>query len=123
MTVCRDCCCGSRSKHPAVDHDRQLARLRVELAPGHRVRTSLCLDVCAQSNVLVVQPDPAARRAGARPVWFGLVLDDTVLGDIVGWIRAGGPGRAPMSAALELSVITAPRPGGIDASPALPGTP
>jgi len=108
VTVCRDCCCGSLSKHPAVDHDAQVDRLRTELGTAHRVRTSLCLDVCAQSNVLVVQPAPEARRQGARPVWFGLVLDDLVLGDIVGWVRSGGPGRARMSAALELSVIPAP---------------
>ncbi|KUL31991.1 MULTISPECIES: hypothetical protein [Actinoplanes] len=111
MTVCRDCCCGSVGKHPTVDHAAQVDRLTAELAPGHRVRTSLCLDVCAQSNVLVVQPAPEARRAGARPVWFGLVLDDLVLDDVVGWVRSGGPGRAEMSAALELSVIAPPVPG------------
>ncbi|MFC3990076.1 hypothetical protein [Actinoplanes siamensis] len=108
MTVCRDCCCGNPGKHPAVDHDAQIERLRSALGPAHRVRTSLCLDVCAQSNVLVVQPAPEARRRGARPVWFGLVLDDVVLDDIAGYVRAGGPGRAPMSPMLELSVITAP---------------
>ncbi|MEV6343020.1 hypothetical protein [Actinoplanes sp. NPDC051851] len=108
MTVCRDCCCGSPSKYPAVDHDAQLERLRAALAPEHRIRTSLCLDVCAQANVIVVHPEPSARRAGARPVWFGLVLDDTVLGDIEAWVRAGGPGRAPMPPVLELSVISPP---------------
>ena len=105
LTVCRDCCCGSRKKHPQVDHDWQLERLRAELAPAHRVRTSLCLDVCAQSNVLVVHPSPAARRRGARPVWFGLVLSDEVAEDIAAWVRAGGPGVAPLPAVLELSVI------------------
>ncbi|BCJ46949.1 hypothetical protein GCM10010168_35310 [Actinoplanes ianthinogenes] len=108
VTVCRDCCCGSLSKHPAVDHDRQLERLRAALAPAHQVRTSLCLDACSQSNVLVVQPAPEARRRGARPVWFGLVLDDLVLDDITAWVAAGGPGRAEMSAMLELSRITPP---------------
>lgn len=72
------------------------------------MRVSDCLDVCAQSNVVVVQPSPAARGAGARPVWFGLVLDDTVVDDIVAWVGNGGPGRAPISDALRLSVI--PRP-------------
>lgn len=108
MTVCRDCCCGNVSKHPAVDHQGQIERLRAALGPEVRVRTSLCLDVCAQSNVLVVQPAPEARREGARPVWFGLVLDDLVLDDIAGWVKAGGPGRADLSAVLELSVITPP---------------
>ncbi|MEU8663816.1 hypothetical protein [Actinoplanes philippinensis] len=108
MTVCRDCCCGSRTKHPEVDHDAQLDGLRAALEPVHRVRPSLCLDVCSQSNVMVVQPGSAARRRGARPVWFGLVLDDAVVGDLVAWIRSGGPGVAELPAVLELSVITPP---------------
>ncbi|MEU4562753.1 hypothetical protein AB0F72_30615 [Actinoplanes sp. NPDC023936] len=108
MTVCRDCCCGSLRKHPSTDHDAQLGALRAGLEPDHRVRVSQCLDVCAQSNVVVVQPDPAARRAGAKPVWFGLVHDDAVLGDLMTWVRAGGPGVAPIPAVLELSVITPP---------------
>ncbi|MET0419330.1 MAG: hypothetical protein ABW022_25235 [Actinoplanes sp.] len=108
MTVCRDCCCGSASKHPTVDHDAQLERLRAALAPQHRVRTSQCLDACAQSNVMVVHPTPAARRGGAQPVWFGLVLDEAIVADVVGWVRAGGPGVAEIPAPLELSVIEAP---------------
>ncbi len=108
VTVCRDCCCGSVRKHPEVDHDGQLTVLRSALEPGHRVRTSLCLDVCAQSNVIVVHPRPDARRAGARPVWFGLVLDDDVLDDLTGWIEAGGPGVADLPPILELSVIAPP---------------
>ena len=108
LTVCRDCCCGSRAKHPGVDHDAQLDELRAALAPRHRVRTSQCLDVCEQSNVLVVHPAPAARRGGARPVWFGLVLGDEVLADIAGWVDAGGPGVADLPAPLALSVIPAP---------------
>ncbi|GIE30387.1 hypothetical protein Ait01nite_034320 [Actinoplanes italicus] len=105
VTVCRDCCCGSLRKHPSVDHDAQLTALRANLEPHHRVRTSDCLDVCAQSNVIVVQPAPGARREGARPVWFGLVLDDAVLSDLMAWVRAGGPGVEPLPPVLELSVI------------------
>lgn len=108
LTVCRDCCCGSRTKHPGVDHDAQVDSLREALEPAHRVRTSLCLDACSQSNVMVVQPSPAARRRGARPVWFGLVLDDAVVDDLVTWIRAGGPGAATLPPVLELSVIAPP---------------
>jgi hypothetical protein len=108
VTVCRDCCCGNGAKHPTVDHDAQLRRLGAALTPGHRLRTSLCLDACAEANVMVVHPRPDARRRGARPVWFGLVLDDAVLADIEAWVIAGGPGVAPLPARLELSVI-APR--------------
>ncbi|GLW35635.1 hypothetical protein [Actinoplanes regularis] len=109
MTVCRDCCCGSRIKHPGVDHDAQLRRLEAVLTPeNHRLRTSLCLDVYAEANVVVVNPRPDARRRGARPVWFGLVLDDGVLADIEAWVLAGGPGIAALPARLELSVIVRP---------------
>ncbi|MFG1955065.1 hypothetical protein [Micromonospora sp. NPDC048830] len=106
MTVCRDCCCGSARKHPEVDHDAQLRHLRDTLPAPHRVRVSTCLDLCAQSNVLVVHPSRAARRAGARPVWFGLVLDGAITEDIVEWVGAGGPGVAPLPAVLELSVVS-----------------
>ncbi|WP_433307678.1 hypothetical protein ACQP2F_32720 [Actinoplanes sp. CA-030573] len=108
MTVCRDCCCGNALKHPSTDHDAQLDRLRAEIGDGHRVRTSVCLDVCEQANVMVVHPTATARRSGARPVWFGLVLDDAILTDLLGWVHAGGPGQAEIPAPLELSVITAP---------------
>ncbi|GAA4947517.1 hypothetical protein [Actinoplanes utahensis] len=108
LTVCRDCCCGSLRKHPGVDHDGQLDNLRAALEPAHRIRTSLCLDACSQSNVIVVHPAPPARRAGARPVWFGLMLDDAVVDDLVAWVVAGGPGRHPLPAVLELSVIQPP---------------
>ena len=108
VTVCRDCCCGSAVKHPGVDHDAQLDRLRAALPAPHRVRVSDCLDACAQSNVIVVHPTPGARRAGARPVWFGLVAGDAVADDIVAWVGAGGPGVAPLGDVIELSVVRAP---------------
>jgi (2Fe-2S) ferredoxin len=108
LTVCRDCCCGSAAKNPGVDHDRQLRELQAALPAPHRVRVSDCLDVCAQANVVVVHPAPRARRAGARPVWFGLVTDGAVEADIVEWVRAGGPGVTPMGPLLELSVIRSP---------------
>lgn len=109
VTVCRDCCCGNAAKHPRTDHDGQLVRLRAGLAAPHRVRTSQCLDVCEQANVVVVHPAPAARRAGARPVWFGLVGAEEITDDLTAWVRDGGPGVAPLPAPLELSVIPAPK--------------
>jgi (2Fe-2S) ferredoxin len=108
LTVCRDCCCGNALKHPSTDHNAQLDRLREALAPAHRVRTSLCLDVCDEANVMVVHPTPTARRQGATPVWFGLVLTDAVENDLLAWVRAGGPGVAELPPVLDLSVIPAP---------------
>ncbi len=81
-----------------VDHAAQLARLGEE-AP---VRVSECLDVCDQANVIVVQPSAAGRAAGGRPVWLGLVNDPDATEDIVTWVRAGGPGVAPLPDILDL---------------------
>ena len=108
LTVCRDCCCGNARKHPAVDHDGQLDRLRSAVGAPHRVRVSQCLDVCAEANVMVVHPAPAARRRGARAVWLGLVLSEAIEADLAAWVSAGGPGVAPIPPTLDLSVIPAP---------------
>ena len=100
VRVCRDCCCGSPDKHPGVDHDALLARLR-ETAAGHgRVRVTGCLLACERSNVVVVSPSPAGRRAGARPVWLKGVLEDAHVDAIVDWLHDGGPGVAALPAAL-----------------------
>jgi (2Fe-2S) ferredoxin len=103
VVVCRDCCCGT-VKTPG-DHAYQLARLRAEVP----LRVSECLDVCAQANVIVVQPSAQARRDGARPVWLGLVNDADATEDVIDWVRAGGPGVAPMPDILDLYVIDAAR--------------
>jgi (2Fe-2S) ferredoxin len=108
ITVCRDCCCGSTTKHPSVDHHGQLARLRDALGDTIRVRVSTCLDRCAQSNVVVVNPSPAGRRAGGRPAWLGLVLDPDAIDDVIAWVRAGGPGIAEPPATLDLYAIDPP---------------
>ncbi|MFF4144158.1 (2Fe-2S) ferredoxin domain-containing protein [Streptomyces sp. NPDC001698] len=104
VVVCRDCCCGS-PKVTGVDHAAQTARLRAEVP----VRISDCLDVCEQANVIVVQPSTVGRAAGARPVWLGLVNDADATEDIVAWMRAGGPGVAPLPDILDLYAITPPR--------------
>ncbi|GAA2519693.1 (2Fe-2S) ferredoxin domain-containing protein [Streptomyces sp. NPDC058947] len=101
VVVCRDCCCGS-PKVTGVDHAAQTARLRAA-AP---VRISDCLDVCDQANVVVVQPSAAGRAAGARPVWLGLVNDPAATEDVVSWVRAGGPGVAPLPDILGLYVFS-----------------
>ncbi|WP_106400206.1 hypothetical protein [Actinocorallia populi] len=104
VTVCRDCCCGG-PKVTGVDHDEQIARLREE-AP---VRVAECLGVCEHANVVVVHPSAEGRAAGARPVWLGLVNDPAATEDVAGWIRAGGPGAAPIPAILDLHLLTPPR--------------
>ncbi|MEU3949665.1 (2Fe-2S) ferredoxin domain-containing protein [Streptomyces sp. NPDC029526] len=103
IVVCRDCCCGTVKV--SGDHAAQTARLRT-VAP---VRVSACLDVCDQANVVVVQPSSAGRAAGGRPVWLGLVNDPAATEDIAGWVRAGGPGVAPLPDILDLYTFTPPR--------------
>ncbi|WP_247692995.1 hypothetical protein [Streptomyces sp. RM99] len=103
IVVCRDCCCGS-PKVTGVDHAAQIERLRTA-AP---VRVSDCLDVCDHANVVVVQPSAEHRAAGARPVWLGLVNDPDATEDITAWVRAGGPGAAPLPDILDLYSIAPP---------------
>jgi hypothetical protein len=100
LTVCRDCCCGDAGKHPDTDHDAQLAAIRCAVGDRHRVRVSECLSVCERSNVVVVHPTPAARRAGARLVHLGDVLDDSLVDAVAGWLDAGGPGVAEVPPVL-----------------------
>ncbi|ROO85983.1 hypothetical protein EDD29_3540 [Actinocorallia herbida] len=104
VTVCRDCCCGS-PKIAGVDHDAQLARLRAEA----EVRVSDCLDVCERANVIVVQPSAEGRAAGARNIWLEFVNGAAATEDVAAWLRAGGPGVAPMPPILDLHLFTPPR--------------
>ncbi|WP_042416486.1 hypothetical protein [Streptacidiphilus anmyonensis] len=101
VTVCRGCCCGT-PKVPRLDHAAQLRELRAALADSASVRAVDCLDACEQANVIVVQPSPAGRRAGGRPVWLGLVNDRDATADIAAWTRAGGPGLAEPPDILDL---------------------
>jgi predicted metal-binding protein len=111
VTVCRDCCCGTKRKHPDVDHDAQLNQLREALntepadkgegAGTGRLVVSQCLLACERSNVVVVTPAPGARNGGARPVWLYMVLTDDQTSAVAEWVRAGGPGLAPLPGVLE----------------------
>jgi hypothetical protein len=92
IRVCRDCCCGTEHKHPGVDHDGLLARLEVGTRGSARVLRSACLLACDESNVVVVTPSKAGRRAGGRPVWVRAVLEDESVDAINGWVALGGPG-------------------------------
>jgi (2Fe-2S) ferredoxin len=110
VVVCRGCCCGQAAKRPGIDHKAQLERLRAlaDSSPGQaQVVVSDCLGPCDQSNVLVVRPSWAGRRAGGRPAWFGL-LDPYAVDLVEQWVAAGGPGIAPIPDCLQLNEI--PRP-------------
>lgn len=104
-TVCHGCCCGTARKHPGVDHAGLLAALTDGIGGHGRVRTSECIDACERSNVVVVAPSPAARRAGARPVWLGEVLDVDEVDAVADWVRRGGPGVAAPAAVLAARVF------------------
>lgn len=86
-----------------MDHKAQLARLSaIDDHSGRSVpvRTSKCLGICFQANVVVVQPSQAGRAAGGRPVWLGEITEDKLVEAIDDWIFQGGPGVAPLPAVL-----------------------
>ncbi|GAA2436574.1 (2Fe-2S) ferredoxin domain-containing protein [Streptomyces macrosporus] len=108
VTVCRGCCCGS-AKIPGLDHAAQLRDLRRALDGTATVRVTDCLDACEHANVVVVQPSPAGRAAGGRPVWLGLVNDPDATADITAWVERGGPGLADPPGVLDLYAFTPSR--------------
>jgi hypothetical protein len=109
VTACRGCCCGTPGKHPGVDHAAHLARLRTAVAGGGRIRVSGCLDLCDRSNVVVVGASAAGRLHGGRTVWFAGILEDGLVAAIAEWVRAGGPGVAPLPVTLADHAFTPPR--------------
>ncbi|BBY28772.1 (2Fe-2S) ferredoxin domain-containing protein [Mycolicibacterium sediminis] len=100
VTVCRGWCCGTVKKHPTIDHEARLARLRDLVEGIGNLRTSDCLGPCERSNVVVVSPSAPGHRAGGRPAWLGYVLDTHTETDISDWLRDGGPGLARPPEAL-----------------------
>ncbi|GAA3724676.1 hypothetical protein GCM10022402_01630 [Salinactinospora qingdaonensis] len=101
--VCRGCCCGTKKKRPGVDHKgqwRRLKSLRDDEGRDVPARTSDCLGICFQANVVVVHPSSRGREAGARPVWLGDVTSDSLVDAIDGWVAAGGPGVSEVPTAL-----------------------
>jgi predicted metal-binding protein len=89
VLLCRDCCCGSATKHPGLDHDRQRATLEDGAGDGVRVRVVDCLDECDRSNVVLVRDFTAGRRP--RDTWLGGVLGADDACAVLAWARAGGP--------------------------------
>ena len=108
VTVCRDCCCGSTTKHPDVDHDGQLQALRDGVAGYGRVVVSQCLLACDRSNVMVVTPSTTARRAGASSVWLAGVSTGEHVAALTDWILAGGPSAFAVPEALRSLVSVRP---------------
>jgi (2Fe-2S) ferredoxin len=83
VLLCRDCCCGTRRKHPDVDHDAQEAVLReAALASGGKLVRTRCLGVCERSNVVVV-------KTGRHTLWFGDTLSPERTGRIARLVREG----------------------------------
>ncbi|KIH96963.1 hypothetical protein LP52_22185 [Streptomonospora alba] len=109
LVVCRGCCCGTAKKRPGVDHEGQLERLRgLRDGDGREVpvRTSTCLGICFQANVVVVQPSSAGRERGGRPVWIGGFTEDRLIDDLDTWVHDGGPGAAPLPESLAERVTS-----------------
>lgn len=103
VVVCRGGDCGSRRKHPELDHGAQLDAVRTAVDPSRaEVVPSKCLDACEHSNVFVVVPGAAGIVAGTTPVWIGEVNDQAVTDDITAWVNAGGPGVAPAPALVDI---------------------
>lgn len=94
IRMCRGCCCGTRRKHPDVDHDGIAGILAHESGSDAELVSTDCLWQCGLSNVVVVNPSAAARRAGARPVWIQKVNTLERARAIAEWVRQGGPGTA-----------------------------
>lgn len=109
VTVCRGCCCGTDRKHPGVDHAGQVAALVDGIGGAGRVRVADCLDACERSNVVVVGPSSAGRRAGARPTWLANVLHPETVAEVVEWVRGGGPGVDDPPGLLDLCTFTPSR--------------
>jgi hypothetical protein len=105
VVVCRGGDCGSRRKHPQVDHAAQLAAIRAGLQDVAAVVPSKCLDACEHSNVIVVMPGEDGRDAGAEPVWIGEANDEVVTDDVIAWVREGGPGVAPEPTLVEIQAF------------------
>src|SRR5262245_2592753 len=94
--MCRGCCCGAERKHPDVDHDGIAEILAHESGRDAELVSTDCLWHCELSNVVVVSPSAAARRAGARPVWVQQVNTYERARALADWVRRGGPGVADL---------------------------
>lgn len=89
VLLCRDCCCGSETKHPRTDHDAQREALLACSGDDEvRVRVVDCLDQCERSNVVLVRDFTVGRRP--HETWLGGVLGPVAAQRLVAWVRDGG---------------------------------
>ena len=82
VIVCRGGDCGSRRKHPAVDHAAQLTTIRTRVGGAAEVLVSKCL---------AARPGQEDRTRGAEPVWLGEVNDPDVTADLIDWVTSPTP--------------------------------
>jgi len=88
VQVCRGCCCGTE-KHPDFDHHAQVTAISAT-AP---TRVIECVGECANSNVVIVRPQPG------ELVWFGGITTPALTAELCEWIEDGAP--QPMPPNLE----------------------
>lgn len=100
IRMCRGCCCGTRRKHPDVDHEAIAGALGEELGEDAALLAVDCLWACDLSNVVVVNPSTTARAAGARPAWVPGVNTVERARAVADWVRRGGPGVVSAPAVL-----------------------
>lgn len=105
LTACSLCAGETLGERDALPGG-QLTRLRRLAEDGAADLTlSECLDECERGDVVVVRPTGAARRRGARPVWFERLAGDELTDELAGWLRGGAAGAAPVPDALRDHVI------------------
>lgn len=94
VLLCRGCCCGTRTKHPHVDHDAQerLLEAAAEPQPEVELRVVDCLDECDRSNVVVLRRTDVPSRE--RDTWLGGLLTERASAALAGWIAGGVPDAA-----------------------------
>lgn len=95
VLLCRGCCCGTRAKHPKVDHDDQerLLEAAADAMPGVTLRVVECLDECDRSNVAVLRRN--GRPPRERDTWLGGLLTERATTALSDWIADGANGPLP----------------------------
>ncbi|MGN8246275.1 hypothetical protein ACTHAM_003411 [Cellulomonas soli] len=83
---------------------------RLDQAGVARLTFVDCLDECERGDVVVARPAAPRRASGVAPVWFARLAGDRTTADLERWLRAGGPGAAPVPGALREHVLVREAP-------------